>query len=50
MQACLRWGEKKVKDKGWDDRIELIQGDSVALPFDEDHFDCFTVAFGVRNF
>ena len=48
--GMLEVGRKKVKDKGWDDRIELIQGDSVALPFDKDHFDCFTVAFGVRNF
>ena len=41
-------GRKKVAARGWNDRIELIQGDSVKLPF-EGHFDAYTVAFGVRN-
>jgi len=48
--GMLEVGRRKVADRGWTDRIELIQGDSVALPFDDGHFDCFTVAFGVRNF
>lgn len=48
--GMLEVGRKKIADRGWSDRIELIQGDSVALPFDDGHFDCFTVAFGVRNF
>ncbi|MDA0939993.1 MAG: bifunctional demethylmenaquinone methyltransferase/2-methoxy-6-polyprenyl-1,4-benzoquinol methylase UbiE [Bacteroidetes bacterium] len=46
----LEVGREKVAARGWNDRIDLIQGDSVALPFDDGHFDCFTVAFGVRNF
>ena len=41
---------QKVAARGWNDRIELIQGDSVALPFDDHTFDAYTVAFGVRNF
>lgn len=48
--GMLEVGRRKVADRGWTDRIDLIQGDSVALPFDDGHFDCFTVAFGVRNF
>ena len=48
--GMLEVGREKVAARGWNDRIDLIQGDSVALPFDDGHFDCFTVAFGVRNF
>ena len=48
--GMLDVGREKIAARGWNDRIELIQGDSVALPFDDDSFDAFTVAFGVRNF
>ena len=48
--GMLEVGREKVATRGWNNRIDLIQGDSVALPFDDGHFDCFTVAFGVRNF
>lgn len=30
-------------------RIEFVQGDALALPFDDDTFDVVTVSFGVRN-
>ena len=48
--GMLEVGRTKIAARGWNDRIELIQGDSVALPFEADAFDAFTVAFGVRNF
>ena len=48
--GMLEVGREKVAARGWNDRIELIQGDSVALPFDDHTFDAYTVAFGVRNF
>lgn len=48
--GMLDVGRTKIAARGWNDRIELIQGDSVALPFEADSFDAFTVAFGVRNF
>ena len=48
--GMLEVGRRKIAARGWNDRIELIQGDSVALPFEADAFDAFTVAFGVRNF
>lgn len=31
-------------------RVELMQGDCLDLPFDDDTFDLVTVAYGVRNF
>ena len=30
-------------------RIEFVQGDALALPFEDDSFDAITVSFGVRN-
>lgn len=30
-------------------RVEFRQGDALALPFEDDHFDAATVAFGIRN-
>jgi demethylmenaquinone methyltransferase/2-methoxy-6-polyprenyl-1,4-benzoquinol methylase len=39
-----------VAAKGLNDRITLIQGDSENLPFQDETFDGYTVAFGVRNF
>lgn len=39
-----------MKSKGYDNRIELLTGDSEKLPFEENKFDAVIVAFGVRNF
>jgi demethylmenaquinone methyltransferase/2-methoxy-6-polyprenyl-1,4-benzoquinol methylase len=46
----LEVGRKKLIRKKLDDRIELIEGDSEALPFGNGVFDAVMVAFGVRNF
>lgn len=49
-EEMLALGRKKVEAKGLSATIELLQADSEALPFPEDHFDAATVGFGVRNF
>lgn len=49
-EGMLEVGRKKIKDKGYDGRIELKSGDSENLPFEENKFDAVIVAFGVRNF
>ncbi|MFD0976421.1 bifunctional demethylmenaquinone methyltransferase/2-methoxy-6-polyprenyl-1,4-benzoquinol methylase UbiE [Salinimicrobium gaetbulicola] len=49
-EGMLSVGRKKISEKGLSDKIEMIQGDSEALPFEDDTFDAITVAFGVRNF
>jgi demethylmenaquinone methyltransferase/2-methoxy-6-polyprenyl-1,4-benzoquinol methylase len=49
-EGMLDVGRKKIKEKGWDSKIELKKGDSENLPFDTNTFDGYTVAFGVRNF
>ncbi len=46
----LEIGKKKIKSKQLDGIIELQQGDSLNLPFEDNTFDAVTVAFGVRNY
>lgn len=49
-EGMLKVGRRKISDKNLDSRIEMIQGDSENLPFEDNSFDAITVAFGVRNF
>jgi demethylmenaquinone methyltransferase/2-methoxy-6-polyprenyl-1,4-benzoquinol methylase len=49
-EGMLAVGRKKIAEKGLSEKIEMIQGDSEALPFEDNSFDAITVAFGVRNF
>lgn len=49
-EGMLAVGRKKIETENLTGRIEMIQGDSEALPFENDKFDAITVAFGVRNF
>ena len=48
--GMLEVGRKKMKDRGYDHKIDLRVGDSENLPFEENKFDAVIVAFGVRNF
>ena len=48
--GMLDIGRKKVSRAGQDGRVELVLGDGESLPFKDNRFDAFTVAFGVRNF
>lgn len=49
-EGMLEVGRKKMKARGLDGKIELLNGDSENLPFGENKFDAVIVAFGVRNF
>ena len=48
--GMLEIGRKKVQKLGLQDTIELLNGDSETINFDDNSFDAVTVAFGVRNF
>ena len=48
--GMLEVGKEKVKALGLQNKIEMIQGDSENLPFQDNTFDAITVAFGIRNF
>ena len=43
-------GRKKIEKNGWQQMVELIQGDSENLSFEDEKFNAITVGFGVRNF
>jgi demethylmenaquinone methyltransferase/2-methoxy-6-polyprenyl-1,4-benzoquinol methylase len=49
-QKMLNIGIEKIARRGFSGRIELIQGDSENIPFNDGVFDVAMVAFGVRNF
>ena len=49
-EGMLAVGRKKISAADLDQRIEMIQADSEAMPFEDNSFDAITVAFGVRNF
>ena len=46
----LEIGRRKVREKGFSDKIELKEASSENIPFDDNYFDVAMVAFGVRNF
>mgnify|MGYP003629844724 CR=1 FL=1 len=48
--GMLSVGKKKIKEKNLEQTIEMVQADSENLPFEDNHFDAITVAFGIRNF
>ena len=47
--AMLQQGRDRVIDKGLIDRITAIQCNAEILPFEDNSFDCITIAFGLRN-
>ena len=49
-EGMLEVGREKVKRRGLGNKIEMKQGDSERLPFEDNIFDAIIVAFGVRNF
>ena len=49
-KGMLDVGRKKIIAKNLEKTVQMVQGDGESLPFEKDHFDAITVAFGVRNF
>lgn len=49
-QGMLDVGIKKIASKNLNHRIEMLNADSEAMPFEDNSFDAITVAFGIRNF
>jgi demethylmenaquinone methyltransferase/2-methoxy-6-polyprenyl-1,4-benzoquinol methylase len=49
-EGMLEVGRKKIEKAGLQHIIELLNGDSETINFEDSSFDAVTVAFGVRNF
>ncbi|QQD18961.1 bifunctional demethylmenaquinone methyltransferase/2-methoxy-6-polyprenyl-1,4-benzoquinol methylase UbiE [Spongiibacter nanhainus] len=47
--SMLEVGREKLTDHGVVGNIEYVQADAECLPFPDNHFDCITIAFGLRN-
>lgn len=47
-ENMLQVGRGKAAERGYGN-VEFVQGDALALPFDDGTFDAATAAFGVRN-
>ena len=48
--GMLEVGKQKIKKAGFDNKIDMVIGDSENIPFKDNTFDAITVSFGVRNF
>ena len=48
--GMLEVARQKIAAKGLADIFSVQLGDSEGLPFEDNHFDAITVAFGVRNY
>jgi demethylmenaquinone methyltransferase / 2-methoxy-6-polyprenyl-1,4-benzoquinol methylase len=45
----LEIGQRKVESANLEQQIELIQGNAMSLPFEDNSFDYVTIGFGLRN-
>jgi demethylmenaquinone methyltransferase/2-methoxy-6-polyprenyl-1,4-benzoquinol methylase len=48
--GMLEHGRVKMKKRGVENIIQMINADSENLPFEDGYFDALTVGFGVRNY
>ncbi len=48
-QEMLNVGTKRLNQSLKDYKFKLIKGSILELPFEENTFDCITIAFGLRN-
>ncbi|XP_077377944.1 2-methoxy-6-polyprenyl-1,4-benzoquinol methylase, mitochondrial [Festucalex cinctus] len=48
-KEMLKVGKQKAQRVGLDDGVSWVVGDAEELPFDDNQFDIYTIAFGLRN-
>lgn len=48
-REMLLVGQQRAKDLGIREGMSCLQGDAQNLPFPDDTFDAYTIAFGIRN-
>jgi demethylmenaquinone methyltransferase/2-methoxy-6-polyprenyl-1,4-benzoquinol methylase len=49
IAAMVKAAKDKVQKKNLADRIQIIQGDALQIPFEDNSFDVVGIAFGIRN-
>lgn len=48
-EPMLVEGRKRAEAETFADRLDWITGDAMALPFEDNAFDVYTISFGIRN-
>jgi demethylmenaquinone methyltransferase/2-methoxy-6-polyprenyl-1,4-benzoquinol methylase len=48
-ESMLKVGRERLIDRGVLSNVEYVQANAECLPFSDNHFDCITIAFGLRN-
>ena len=48
-ESMLAEGRKRAETVGISGQLEWVVGDAMALPFEDDSFDVYTISFGIRN-
>jgi demethylmenaquinone methyltransferase/2-methoxy-6-polyprenyl-1,4-benzoquinol methylase len=48
-EKMLEFGRAKIARLGLEDRIRLVYGNAMELPFEDDSFDYATIGFALRN-
>ncbi|MFP3028835.1 MAG: bifunctional demethylmenaquinone methyltransferase/2-methoxy-6-polyprenyl-1,4-benzoquinol methylase UbiE [Arsenophonus sp.] len=47
--SMLKIGRKKLRDHGIIGNVNYVQANAEELPFPDNHFDCISISFGLRN-
>jgi demethylmenaquinone methyltransferase/2-methoxy-6-polyprenyl-1,4-benzoquinol methylase len=47
--SMLKVGRDNLANKGVAGNVQYVQANAECLPFPDNHFDCITIAFGLRN-
>jgi len=47
--SMLNVGRDRLLDRGYGSNIEFVQANAETLPFPDNHFNCVSIAFGLRN-
>ncbi|QAV23474.1 bifunctional demethylmenaquinone methyltransferase/2-methoxy-6-polyprenyl-1,4-benzoquinol methylase UbiE [Proteus hauseri] len=47
--SMLKMGREKLRDHGIVGNVNYVQANAEELPFPDNHFDCITISFGLRN-
>lgn len=48
-KSMLEVGQERAEELGHTRGISWVEGDAMKLPFPDNSFDCYTIAFGMRN-
>ena len=48
-EPMLVEGRKRAEAETFAERLDWITGDAMALPFEDNSFDVYTISFGIRN-